>query len=304
MIATYHTWNSTKEVDSMRLIRYINQSLDDDYDTPQIFRGIDTPTIQGAITAFKENDVHRKKRKRSVAMYHEILSFAKGEDSEFMRRHPEKLQATMEAYINIRDPRGKAMGYGKAHLDRDNVHIHHAFHGCEIGSNKTLRMSRFEFNRVRYQIEKWQMKYLPELKYSIIYHDSETGRRLPIKKLGQGKSITKEFRLKQNLSKEGKLTQKTKLKKAVEKAYKRSTSEIELEAELLKEGIELNYRNGKCNGIRYNNKSYRFETIHAKELITAFDDLELQRQRKRQLDLLKQRQKFKEQGQSPSFHIR
>ena len=50
---------------------------------------------QGMVSAFVKNNEHRKKRKNGVAMYHDIVSFHP-KDAEFLRDHPEALDAMLE----------------------------------------------------------------------------------------------------------------------------------------------------------------------------------------------------------------
>ena len=228
------------------LINYINNDkgpLNENEKTFPVFHNISQPNLINAIEAFKLNDTYRKKRKRGVAYYHEILSFHKDDKMEITI---EKMEDLANKYIEIRAV--NALCFAKPHLDKDNYHIHFCFSGTEYKSHKTLRMDNKTFKQVRMAIEKYQMDQYPELSNSVVYHKTKE----------RSKTKDKEYQQKKRTKKS---SDKEQIIDRLKDHYNQSKSFDDFCQNLKQNKFELyNYRD-KINGIIFNKRKYRFKTL-------------------------------------------
>ncbi|MEM6269143.1 MAG: relaxase/mobilization nuclease domain-containing protein [Bacteroidota bacterium] len=239
-----------------KLLRYIDNDkgrgpADDAF---TIYHNIPIPSLTGAILAFEENDEFRKVRKNGVSCYHEILSFHP-KDKHLLTRVI--LEDCSEKYIETRCP--NALVYARAHLHDDHWHIHFAISGTEYRSSKTLRMDDATFEKVRYEIESYQVRKYPELEHSVVYLKKERRKR---KDRHQEDRNTRKERVRQmerrTGSKEGEKTQAITL---VRECLQQSQSFLEFEHRLQSVGMQLYQYRGKTTGILFGKRKYRFKTL-------------------------------------------
>jgi hypothetical protein len=224
--------------------------------------------IAGITEEFHQNDDYRtNKRKNSVLMYHEIMSFAP-EDSEQLTA--EILEDIAQEYINMRSQ--KALGIAKPHFEKSHWHIHFLFSGTEYRSNDLLRMDNKKFEQIRRGIETYQQERYPELTHSIVYTDKPERERLNQKQVDKNVRKEKAYQAQKN----GRVLDKERLSKAVQEMYARS-KDTPTFLKFLNDQPELEsykYR-GKLAGIKYGkNKSrkYRFTTLGiTKEMLLALE---------------------------------
>jgi len=215
--------------------------------TFSIFHNIGQANTESAKEAFKVNETFRKQRKNGVIVYHEILSFHK-KDNEYLNIHI--LEDIAQKYIEIRG--NNALCFAKPHLKDTNIHIHFAFSGTEYKSSRTLRMDNNTFKRNRIAIEQYQIEHYPKLINSIVYHKEKK------KQKRKNKIKNKEYQTKKRTSKELDkeiLTQTLNEYFSIAKTYDKF-------CEILKNnGFELYKYRDKVNGIIYNKRKYRFNTL-------------------------------------------
>lgn len=125
-------------------------------------------------------------RTKSVRIYHEILSFS-DKDRDHIDEHVTRAMAL--EYLAMRSPNG--LGFAKSHFDRDSIHIHFAISGNEVESDRANRMSKFEFERIKRDLEQFQRERFPELKHSLAFTDELVAER---KRERDDREVSQEFK--------------------------------------------------------------------------------------------------------------
>jgi len=209
-----------------------------------IFHNIKNSEINGAIKEFKDNDLYRKKRKRGVVIYHEVLSFHQKDRSNL---NMEILEDFARRYIEIRGQ--NALCYAKPHIFDKNIHIHFCFSGTEYKSSKVLRMGNKAFKKCKRKIERYQIETYPELRHSIVY----TKEHRKVKR----KKSDKEYQLKKRTK-----NRKTD-KEIVQEILQECCSGVEDFTQFLdnvrKRNLEIYQYRTRFNGVLYKGRKYRFK---------------------------------------------
>ena len=228
----------------------------------EIFRNVRTHTRNGAIRAFKRNDVFRKenaqkkKIKNSIVAYHDMISFHH-KDREFLNQ--EVLRDLTEKYIELRCP--DAVVFAKPHLHNKNLHVHILISGSNHNSYELTRLSDAKWRKVRREIEKYQKEYYPELENSLVY--DELGKK---KRKGKAKRKDNERMMRER---GGKILDKDLMKNAVLDFFKVADSPDNFYRLVSEHGIETYSRiiKGKeqTYGVLCNGRKMRFSTIGIKK---------------------------------------
>jgi hypothetical protein len=201
-------------------------------------------TIDRWVNQFKENESFRKvKRSDSVFLTHEILSWHK-EDSKNITL--KKMEAMAYEYIRLRNQKG--MYVAVPHFDKEHYHIHICASGIEFKTGKSLRLTKSEMQKLKVEIQNYQIEKFPELSKSIVEHD----------KKGRTTLSEKEYQIKLRT---GRATQKEEVLMVLKSCYAKSNSR-ESFFELLKEkGLSTYERSGKITGVRNENFKFRFNRL-------------------------------------------
>lgn len=133
--------------------------------------------IEGITQAFKDNDTFRSHRKNGVVQYHEIISFSP-EDRVVLTRDPGILMDMARKYLDIRAP--NSMAIARPHFDEEHIHVHLMISGNQFQSKETSRISRMAFDRVKQQLNEYQLNQYPELSNSVV--EEHFRPRLELKK--------------------------------------------------------------------------------------------------------------------------
>lgn len=153
-----------------RLIDYIGKEGREETETFRVLHNLRrSPDLTGIARQFWANDAYRKERKNGVVLYHEILSFKRGEEVPL-----EAVEDLTRKYLELRAP--NALAYAEPHFDQDHLHVHLCISGTEFRSAKTLRLNNEKFMQVRRDIERYQREHYPELQ-SLVY-DSRKKKRI------------------------------------------------------------------------------------------------------------------------------
>jgi len=130
------------------------------------------PTQKQIIQAFEQNETYRlTKRKNSVRVYMEILSFHKDNTKDLSN---ERLQKIARKYISLRSNLSVALA--TVHRkEKDHVHLHILLSGTEYKTGSSVRISRDDFkNKVKIPAENYVRKHFPELQKSAIDHNKNS----------------------------------------------------------------------------------------------------------------------------------
>ena len=144
------------------------------------------------MSQYIENEKFRKrKRKDSVIITHEIISFHKDDSKNITI---EKLHDIAEEYIKKRNPKGIYVAV--PHFDKEHFHIHICASGVDYHNGKSLRMSKQGFQKLKKDIQNYQLNKYPELSKSLVQHGKKAKVKTTEKeyqqKLRTGRATKKE----------------------------------------------------------------------------------------------------------------
>ncbi|OFX27007.1 MAG: hypothetical protein A2033_16055 [Bacteroidetes bacterium GWA2_31_9] len=246
---------SWKSFLAKKLITYINNGMEQsDENTITIYHNVPNPSYDGTIRALNENSKYRKLRKGSVIFYHEILSFAK-ESTPFLSS--DVLEDITRKYISLRAE--NAICYAKPHFDKEHIHMHICISANEYRSGKVLNMNNKEYERVRRNIEQYQLEQYPELKDSVVYLNKPEKHKQNAIDKDKNRRKENEYQLKAHTDKP---TNKEIITARIMDLFRQSTNEAEFFDLILQQAdIELYSYRGKTKGVIYGGKKFRFGTI-------------------------------------------
>jgi len=231
-----------------RLLEYILGDERRLYDTSNktfiITHNLKGRTINGWVAQMNENEVYRKRKRRdSVLLTHEIISFHQ-EDSKHITI--EQLEEIARTYIRMRS--SKAVAVAVPHFDKEHVHVHLCVCGLEYRSGKTLRMSKEGFQKLKKDIQGYQMERFPLLSRSTPDHG----------KKGNLLRSDKEYQLKLRT---GRASKKDQLIETLESCYRASCSTHDFYQRITQSGLKTYDRAGKTTGVILDNLKFRFNRL-------------------------------------------
>jgi len=201
-------------------------------------------SIPELVAQFQKNESFRKrKRKDSVIITHEIISFHKEDSTNISLK---KLEEIAREYINKRNNKGLFVAV--PHFDKEHYHIHICASGVEYRTGKSLRMTKAGFQKLKKDIQNYQVEHYPELSNSLVKHDKKSKVKYSEKEY-QEKLRTKRA------------TKKESLVEVIEDCLKTSGNQKEFFKKLQESGIEIYKRNGKVTGVVLDNMKFRFNRL-------------------------------------------
>lgn len=235
-------------------------------------------SIEKWVEQFKENETHRKnKRKDSVLLSHEILSWHR-EDAKNISI--EKMEDMAREYIRLRNPNG--MYVAVPHTDKDHYHVHVCASGLEYHSGKSMRMTKAEFAELKKKTMNYMQEKYPELSRSPVEHG-----RSGMKK-GMALSDT-DYRIKLRTGRE---SDKQKIVSILKACYKKAESKEEFFRLIYENGLKTYSRSEKLTGILYAGRKFRLSRLGLTPDILLELDVEVKRGR----ELERVRGKKRERG--------
>jgi hypothetical protein len=193
---------------------------------------------------YKANELFRQiKRKDSVLLTHEILSWHRDDAKNITLA---KLEDMARQYIEKRNPKG--MYVAVPHFDKEHYHVHICASGVEYKTGKSLRLPKAELQKLKKEIQQYQIEHYPELSRSVVAHGKKE------------KSLVtdKEYQYKLRTGRE---THKEHLIGMLKTCYKKANSRDTF-FELLKEcNLQTYDRSGKTTGVVFNNLKFRFSRL-------------------------------------------
>lgn len=213
-------------------------------------------------TQYIENETFRlRKRKDSVLYTHEIISFHK-DDAENISL--DKLELMARAYIQMRKING--MFVAIPHFDKDHYHIHICASGLEYHTGKSLRMTKVEFQKLKKDIQNYQLEHFPELSKSVVRHNNkvkskEQERGQDKKRSKENNEVTKTEKEYQFKLRTGRATEKEQIIGILKTCYKAAESKDDFFKKLNECGLKTYIRGGKITGIIFENHKFRLSRI-------------------------------------------
>jgi len=218
---------------------------------------------------FKENEKSRlRKRKDSVILNHEIISLHR-DDTKHVTL--DKLEEIAREYIRQRNPEG--MYVCVPHFDKDHIHLHVCSSGVQYKTGKSMRLSKQDLNRLKKNIQQYQIERFPELSKSIVQHGKKE----------KALYSQKEYQMKLRTGRE---SNKDLISAILKTCYRKAISKQTF-YELLNEcGLKTYERGSKTNGIIYANQKYRFNKFGF--TYERIQELDQSRNRKNEISRLRE----------------
>jgi hypothetical protein len=196
-------------------------------------------SISKWVEQFKQNEEYRKiKRKDSIYIYHEILSW---NDNENLT--PEKMEAMTREYMNERNPNGMYVAY--PHFDGE-YHVHICASGIEYKTGKSMRLAMKNLTVVKQKVQQYQIEKYPELTNSVVNHGKSKGKALS----------DEEYQYKLRT---GRATNKEQLLDMLNICFKQATSKEDFFIRLKKCGLSTYMRGGRLTGVIHKNTKHRLK---------------------------------------------
>lgn len=193
---------------------------------------------------FKENETHRqRKRSDSVYLTHEILSWHRGDAKNITLA---KMEAMAREYIKLRNPKG--MYVAVPHFDKEHYHIHICASGIEYRTGKSLRLPKLELQKLKKDIQQYQLEHFPELSKSVVAHGKKE----------KSNSSDKEYQIKLRTGRE---TGKEQVLGILKTCYKKANSKENFFELLKASGLQTYTRSGNTTGVIHNNYKFRFHRL-------------------------------------------
>ena len=118
------------------------------------------------IKEFMANSSNLKSIKNWNYLYHEIISLDPNQIKDIPQDEQIKiLWDIWEKYLDLRASYN--LSYWKIHLDKEHIHLHLCISANELHSNKRLRYSKYEFNKIQQDLEQYKNEKYPQLQTNI-----------------------------------------------------------------------------------------------------------------------------------------
>jgi len=201
------------------------------------------------VKQFQANEQKRqRKRSDSVYLTHEILSWHRDDAKNITLA---KMEAMAREYIRQRNPKGLFVAV--PHFDKEHYHIHICASGVDK-TGKSLRLPKLELQKLKKEIQQYQIDKFPELSKSIVNHGKTKDKN---QEAGDIKN-EKEFQFKLRT---GRDTEKELIIGMLKTCYKMAISKEDFFLKLKECGLETYERSEKIAGIKKGNMKFRFNRL-------------------------------------------
>lgn len=162
--------NLTRKSGTGQLLSYLFRYITAEQKTtvkPFIVRhNIRSNSIAGYVKEFEQNEKNRiVKRKDQTCINHTIISWSK---KDAKKLNDNMLRDLAKVYIRFR---GELNLYViTKHVDKEHTHLHCCVSATEIGTGKSSRISKMEFEDLKKSLDTYQKEHYPELANSLPYH--------------------------------------------------------------------------------------------------------------------------------------
>jgi Relaxase/Mobilisation nuclease domain len=186
-------------------------------------------------------------------MYHEILSIAADDRDQATE---EMLNDLARQYLSTRAP--DCLAYARAQFDTRNPHIHIMISAHRLDGGK-VRLSKFQFQNAKRQLERYQQEHYPELEHSLVQTRKNERTRATIIRTtpAEAERIRRERT-------QGKATptRKAQIRDQVRDIFTRSRTDAELIESLVSSGF-VPYLRGNTPGVIEvaSGRKYRLKTL-------------------------------------------
>jgi hypothetical protein len=207
---------------------------------------------------FERNASFFKKRKDSVYMYHEVISITKSKQLT-NEQQKEILRKIVLEYIQKRAKNN--LVYGVLHDDKtDNFHYHLLISSNELEETKKHRLSKYEFDKIKKDLEVMVLSKYPELQQGVV-----------INKPSSEKLSNKGAEVKRRT---GKTSQRDSVKNRLETVFLSSKDKQSFFENIEKENLEI-YVRGKTVGVvdKETGRKHRLKTLGMLEVFNEISNI-------------------------------
>lgn len=234
-----------KSASFLQLLKYINEPEKVGVALLHNFQHLDG-SLPEIAAEFGANGGLLPERRNGNVLYHEILSFAHGDNSGLT---PAVMSDLTRQYLTLRAP--YALAYAKAHYDTACPHVHIVISANNVGEARRLRLSKHRFREIQREMEAYQKDRFPSLEHSFA-QERKTDRAIHATRSEQERIRRGEERP----------TKKEQVRKVIATVLAEAESGEDCYRQLLSHGLRL-YRRGKSVGVEdmEDCRRYRLQTL-------------------------------------------
>lgn len=216
---------------------------------------------QDIIDEFVANSRKVKARKNGNYLFHEVIAITKSKQLT-LEQEKERLFDIVRKYVDMRCKNNLVAGY--MHDEKDiNVHFHLMISSNELDAFKNLRLTKFDFDKAKKQLERYVIEKYPELEQDIIMNAKAEQKK--------SRESNKAAEVKR---KGGRLEKKEHMVKTLNSIFSNSCSMDDYFKLLEQQNFEM-YNRGSAIGFinKTDGKKYRLKTLALEEQFKQVDAL-------------------------------
>jgi hypothetical protein len=205
------------------------------------------------VKEYLENHKKLKKRKNSLALFHEIISL-KHQKNLTIEEQREILKDLAEQYIKARA--NNNLVYGVIHEQHNQVHVHLIISSNEIENNRNKRLSKMQFKETKKMMREYAYNKYPKIE-RLVSEETNTETK------AKTKNIDDEVQYKKRT---GKATDKEQIRDVITAIFAKTKTADDFVQLLRDAKLEL-YKRGKQFGFLNigTGKKYRLQTLRLEE---------------------------------------
>ena len=226
-----------------------SRSSDYDYFSHNVYSRKD----EEIINEFVANSRKVKARKNGNYLFHEVIAITKSKQLT-LDQEKERLFDIVRNYVDMRCKNNLVVGY--MHDEKDiNVHFHLMISSNELDAFKNQRLTKFDFDKAKKQLEKYVIEKYPELEQDIIINAKAESKK--------SRESNKAAEVKR---KGGRLERKEYMVKTLNSIFANSRTMQDYFSKLEQQNLEM-YSRGSAIGFinKTDGKKYRLKTLALEE---------------------------------------
>jgi len=214
---------------------------------------------KGITGEFLENSRWIKARRNGNYLFHEVISITKSKQLN-LAQEKERLFDIVRYYAKSRCQNNLVAGF--LHDEKsNNVHFHLMISSNEAGEHHNQRLTKYSFNKIKKETEKYVIEKYPELEQDIIINAQKDKKKEVLSK--------NAWEIKR---KGGRLEKKEKITDTLKSLFESCQSKAELFTQLSTQRIEMYNRGNSIGFITLDDgKKYRLKTLG---LVAEFNAIE------------------------------
>lgn len=216
---------------------------------------------QDIINEFVTNSRKVKARKNGNYLFHEVIAITKSKQLT-LDQEKERLFDIVRIYVDMRCKNNLAAGY--LHDEKDNnVHFHLMISSNELDAFKNQRLTKFDFDKAKKELERYVIEKYPELEQDIIMNATKAQKK--------SRESNKAAEVKR---KGGRLEKKEHMVKTLNSIFANSRSMDDYFKQLEQQNFEM-YNRGSAIGFinKTDGKKYRLKTLALEDQFKQVDEL-------------------------------